>query len=163
MCDALFSVFFHFFHLSPERFFHACPIWQVRVYDVLFSPEDPEGAAKEAAAAEGGGADDEDDEGEARGEAGGAAGGGGGEPGWLKLLNPNSLAVERGYVEASLAAAVQGGGAKKGRGGWAPPTFQFQRLGFFCTDVHSTKAAPVFNRVVALKEDKEKRAMLAGA
>ena len=36
------------------------------------------------------------------------------------------------------------------------PTFQFQRTGFFCVDSDSTKKKPVFNRVVALREDKEK-------
>ena len=41
---------------------------------------------------------------------------------------------------------------------WARPgaSFQFQRVGFFTVDKDATAAAPVFNRVVALKEDKGK-------
>ena len=39
------------------------------------------------------------------------------------------------------------------------PAFQFQRVGFFCVDDSSTAKAPVFNRIVALKEDKERKAM----
>ena len=42
------------------------------------------------------------------------------------------------------------------------PTFQFQRTGFFCVDSDSTKKKPVFNRVVALREDKEKQAQARG-
>ena len=68
---------------------------------------------------------------------------------FLKDVNPDSLQVEHGFVEPSLAAAAR---PPKG----AVPTFQFQRVGFFAVDSDSTPAKPVFNRVVALKEDKEK-------
>lgn len=114
---------------------------EVRVYDVLFSPEDPEAAAKELGAADAAEAD-EDDDGEDDEPAAG-------EPLWLKTLNPNSLVVEHGFVEPSLAADAKPPKA-------AVPTFQFQRVGFFAVDSDSTPKKPVFNRVVALKEDKEK-------
>ena len=39
------------------------------------------------------------------------------------------------------------------------PAFQFQRIGFFCVDDTSTSKRPVFNRIVALKEDKEKKTL----
>uniref|UniRef100_A0A7S4BY38 tRNA synthetases class I (E and Q) anti-codon binding domain-containing protein n=1 Tax=Chrysotila carterae TaxID=13221 RepID=A0A7S4BY38_CHRCT len=75
------------------------------------------------------------------------------EPDWVKLLNPESLIVHHGMVEPDLAAAA------------APPhrhlrpTFQFQRTGYFAVDSDSTVEKPVFNRVVALKEDKEKKTL----
>jgi len=77
---------------------------------------------------------------------------GSGDPAWIKLLNPSSLVTYRSLVEPSLAA--EAGPPNK----HARPTFQFQRLGYFCVDTDSTKKAPVFNRVVALKEDREKKA-----
>ena len=45
--------------------------------------------------------------------------------------------------------------------GHSRPTFQFQRTGYFCVDNSSSIARPVFNRVVALKEDKEAKAVKA--
>ena len=39
------------------------------------------------------------------------------------------------------------------------PAFQFQRVGFFCVDDASSAKKPIFNRVVSLKEDKEKKAL----
>ena len=43
----------------------------------------------------------------------------------------------------------------------AGPTvaFQFQRVGFFCVDDTSTVKKPVFNRIVALKEEKARKAL----
>ena len=125
---------------------------ECRVYNVLFSPEDPELAAKEAAKAEkeaggaaaGGGEDEGDEEGDE--EAAVAL------PAWLKLLNPDSLVVERAMVEPSLAAAAGPPDTTRDR-----PSFQFQRVGFFCVDDTSTTAKPVFNRIVALKEDSSKK------
>lgn len=124
---------------------------ECRVYSVLFAPEDPEAAAKEAAAAAGGGSgggggdgdEDEDEEDVATGS---------GLPPWLKLLNPKSLVVESALVESALATAAAPPVVSKDR-----PAFQFQRVGFFCVDNDSTAARPIFNRVVALKEDKEKK------
>ncbi|HEX9155695.1 MAG TPA: glutamine--tRNA ligase, partial [Nitrospira sp.] len=36
----------------------------------------------------------------------------------------------------------------------APPgsRFQFERLGYFCTDLDSTNDCPIFNRTVSLKD-----------
>jgi glutaminyl-tRNA synthetase len=31
--------------------------------------------------------------------------------------------------------------------------FQFQRIGYFCTDYDSTPEKPVFNRIVSLKDN----------
>jgi glutaminyl-tRNA synthetase len=59
---------------------------------------------------------------------------------YKKNLNPDSLKVIRGYVE--LFAAITKPLDK----------FQFERLGYFCTDSDTTDAKPVFNRTVALKD-----------
>ncbi len=122
---------------------------EFRVYDVLFTPEDPEAAAKalKDEAAGGGGGEEEEEEEEEEDE-----GADGGAPGWLKLLNPSSLVVEKGYVEASLLSSSSVDASAPNA-----PCFQFTRLGYFAPDVSSSRKAPVFNRVVALKEDKEKR------
>jgi glutaminyl-tRNA synthetase len=63
-----------------------------------------------------------------------------GEEGFLGCLNPNSLQVNLGYVEPLLA------GTKPG------DRFQFERLGYFCTDIESTNSKPVFNLTVPLKD-----------
>ena len=126
---------------------------ECRVYDVLFSPEDPEQAAKDAAAAvdvtDAAEEDDDDDE-----EEGGAASGAAALPPWLALLNPNSLTVEQAMLEPCMKAAAAPPDHTKNR-----PAFQLQRVGFFCVDDSSTSEKPVFNRIVALKEDKEKKAI----
>jgi len=87
---------------------HALPA-EVRLYDRLFSVEDPE-----------------------RDEAGKS---------FLDYLNPASLEVLRGcQIEPSLASA--GPGAR----------FQFERLGYFNVDADSRPGAPVFNRIVSLRD-----------
>ena len=56
-------------------------------------------------------------------------------------LNPQSLeVVSHAKVEPSLANAP------------VESRYQFERLGYFCVDVESTPARPVFNRTVALKD-----------
>ena len=79
---------------------------EVRMYDRLFSKEDPEF----------------------------------GEEGFLHALNPSSLSVTTGYVEPSLASTKPG------------DHFQFERVGYFCTDITSTEKKPVFNLTVNLKD-----------
>ena len=79
---------------------------EVRMYDRLFSKEDPEE----------------------------------GEEGFLHALNPNSLSITTGYVEPSLANTKPG------------DHFQFERVGYFCTDITSTDEKPVFNLTVNLKD-----------
>jgi glutaminyl-tRNA synthetase len=57
-------------------------------------------------------------------------------------LNPGSLTVAQGWVEASIKDA-------------SPETrYQFERLGYFCTDRrdHRPGGKPVFNRTVTLKD-----------
>ncbi|EOD22392.1 hypothetical protein EMIHUDRAFT_240419 [Emiliania huxleyi CCMP1516] len=76
-----------------------------------------------------------------------------GAPSWLKLLNPDSCVEHEAVVERDLAQAAGPPARSADR-----PAFQFQRLGFFCVDTDSTAEAPVFNRIVPLKEDKEKKA-----
>jgi glutaminyl-tRNA synthetase len=63
-----------------------------------------------------------------------------GEEGFLACLNPDSLKILHGYVEPSLAETQPG------------DRFQFERLGYFCTDQDSTDAKPVFNLTVTLKD-----------
>jgi glutaminyl-tRNA synthetase len=82
---------------------------EVRLYDRLFSVEDPEseGAGKT----------------------------------FLDQLNPNSLEVLTGcQLEPSLAGAPRGS------------RFQFERLGYFAVDPDSRPGAPVFNRIVSLRD-----------
>lgn len=55
-------------------------------------------------------------------------------------LNPDSLKVIKGYVEPSVS------GTK------ALDKFQFERLGYFCTDTESNAGKLIFNRTVALKD-----------
>jgi glutaminyl-tRNA synthetase len=63
-----------------------------------------------------------------------------GEEGFLECLNPDSLLILKGYVESHLAQTKPG------------DRFQFERLGYFCTDQDSTDENPVFNLTVSLKD-----------
>ena len=63
-----------------------------------------------------------------------------GEEGFLACLNPDSLKISMGYVEPQLALTKAG------------DRFQFERLGYFCTDPDSTDDKPVFNLTVSLKD-----------
>ncbi|MBM4152649.1 MAG: glutamine--tRNA ligase/YqeY domain fusion protein, partial [Kiritimatiellaceae bacterium] len=55
-------------------------------------------------------------------------------------LNPDSLKTVTGRIEPVLVDAKAG------------ETFQFERIGYFCTDLDSTAGKPVFNRTVGLRE-----------
>ena len=59
---------------------------------------------------------------------------------YREMLNPKSLQTVNGLVEPSLGAARAG------------DRFQFERLGYFCVDPDSTAGAPVFNRIVTLRD-----------
>jgi glutaminyl-tRNA synthetase len=62
-------------------------------------------------------------------------------------LNPNSLRVVTGYVEATLANVA------------AETPCQFERLGFFVADRHDhAPGKPVFNRTVTLRDSYAKPA-----
>jgi len=63
-----------------------------------------------------------------------------GEEGFIQALNPNSLTILNGYVEPSLAQTQPG------------DRFQFERQGYFCTDIESMPDKPVFNLTVNLKD-----------
>lgn len=63
-----------------------------------------------------------------------------GDEGFIQALNPNSLTVLKGYVEPLLAQTRPG------------DRFQFERQGYFCTDIESTDEKPVFNLTVNLKD-----------
>ena len=66
---------------------------------------------------------------------------------FLELLNPESLKVVTGaMVEPMLKDAA----AKPGE------SFQFLRVGYFTVDKDSTADKPVYNRIVALREAKDK-------
>ena len=79
---------------------------EFRMYDRLFTKEDPEE----------------------------------GEEGFLAALNLDSLRVNMGYVEPLLAQTKPS------------DRFQFERLGYFCTDPDSADEKPVFNLTVSLKD-----------
>lgn len=55
-------------------------------------------------------------------------------------MNPASLQLKTGFVEASLKDVKPG------------EKFQFERQGYFCVDPDSTSGRPVFNRTVTLKD-----------
>ncbi len=59
---------------------------------------------------------------------------------FMTRLNPNSLTIASGLCEPMVAEAEVG------------EVFQFLRLGYFCKDMDSTEALPVYNRTVALKD-----------
>jgi hypothetical protein len=54
-----------------------------------------------------------------------------------------------------LACSRKKGGHANGQ----PVCHPSQRVGYFCVDETSTKESPIFNRVVALKEDRAKVAI----
>ena len=92
---------------------------EVRLYDRLFSVEDPES----------------EEEGKT----------------FLDHLNPESLEVLTGcQIEPSLTAARPG------------DRFQFERVGYFAADPDSRPGAPVFNRIVSLKDTWAKIAQKSG-
>ncbi len=64
---------------------------------------------------------------------------------FLELINPNSkVVIERAMAEPSLGAVEPG------------TRVQFERVGYFCADhVDSRPGAPVFNRIVGLKDSWE--------
>lgn len=57
-----------------------------------------------------------------------------------EFINPDSLKVIKGYVEPSLQTTKE------------LDHFQFQRLGYFCTDKDSTVEKLVFNKTVGLRD-----------
>ncbi len=57
---------------------------------------------------------------------------------WRANLNPNSLEVIEALVEPTVAGAAVG------------TRYQFERVGYFCVDLDSTKERLVFNRTVGL-------------
>ncbi len=59
---------------------------------------------------------------------------------FMENINPNSLLVKNALIEPCLKSARPG------------DKFQFMRLGYFCADTAHTEAAPVFNRIVELKD-----------
>ncbi len=63
-----------------------------------------------------------------------------GDEGFIQCLNPNSLTILNGYVEPLLSTPEAGS------------RYQFERLGYFCTDPNSTADKPVFNLTVNLKD-----------
>ncbi|MEC7699436.1 MAG: glutamine--tRNA ligase, partial [Pseudomonadota bacterium] len=63
------------------------------------------------------------------------------EENFTDAINPDSLEVKHGWVEAGLADNVPEVGA-----------WQFERTGYFCVDKDSTDDKPVFNRTVGLRD-----------
>jgi glutaminyl-tRNA synthetase len=63
-----------------------------------------------------------------------------GEEGFIHALNPNSLTILNGFAEPSLTQTKPG------------DRFQFERQGYFCTDIESKSEKPIFNLTVNLKD-----------
>ncbi len=59
---------------------------------------------------------------------------------FINCLNPNSLEILNGHAEPLLSTAKAG------------DRFQFERQGYFCTDLNLTSDKPVFNLTVSLKD-----------
>jgi glutaminyl-tRNA synthetase len=59
---------------------------------------------------------------------------------YLDNLNPEALDVVRGFIEPGMSDSAPG------------TRYQFERLGYFCTDPDSTPQNPVFNRTVTLRD-----------
>ena len=59
---------------------------------------------------------------------------------FTQRLNTDSMVRKQGFVEPALAACAPG------------CRYQFMRVGYFCSDLDHTPAAPVFNRIVGLKD-----------
>jgi len=62
------------------------------------------------------------------------------EGGFKEHLNPDSLKIRRGLVEPSLSGSTPGN------------LYQFERLGYFCTDPDSGEGKLIFNRTVTLRD-----------
>ncbi|MFI3288522.1 MAG: glutamine--tRNA ligase/YqeY domain fusion protein [Rikenellaceae bacterium] len=69
---------------------------------------------------------------------------------WESNLRPDSLVEITGYLEPSLANTAAG------------TSFQFERVGYFCTDKESTEESMIFNRTVTLKDSWAKVASKGG-
>jgi glutaminyl-tRNA synthetase len=70
------------------------------------------------------------------------------EPDWLAALNPASLERVRGALgEPAVTQCKEGS------------RVQFERLGYFAHDKDSTPRGLVFNRIVTLKESKDRAAI----
>lgn len=59
---------------------------------------------------------------------------------FLDYINPESVIVQKGFIEPSLAEAHSG------------DKYQFERIGYFCVDPDSKPGKMVFNRTVGLKD-----------
>lgn len=77
----------------------------------------------------------------------------GAEDDWLKALNPNSLEVVKGAIAEPFVVSH----------GKVGDRVQFDRTGYFVVDPDTESSAHpglVFNRVVTLKEAKDKQVLL---
>lgn len=63
------------------------------------------------------------------------------EEDFVDAINPDSLAVKNGWVEAGLSARIPEVGS-----------WQFERTGYFCLDKDSTDTQLVFNQTVGLRD-----------
>ncbi|KAK4215351.1 glutaminyl-tRNA synthetase [Rhypophila decipiens] len=84
--------------------------------------------------------------------------------GWLADINPESEVVypdamiESGFTEVKTRAPWPAtAGESSGHSGPESVRFQAMRVGYFCQDSDSTADKLVLNRIVSLKEDKEKK------
>jgi glutaminyl-tRNA synthetase len=79
-------------------------------------------------------------------------------------LNPDSLVVSRGFVEPVAVHGASGvpGLSALGASSWEARV-QLERLGYFSRDVDFTPEAPVFNRIVTLKDTWARRTAAPGA
>lgn len=59
---------------------------------------------------------------------------------FTELINPDSLKIVTGYVEPSIKSTTDG------------ENFQFERIGYFCTDKESSKEHIVLNKTTGLKD-----------
>ena len=69
---------------------------------------------------------------------------------WLKQLNPDSLVVYKNALVEPMLIENHADQPYSAR-------VELQRLGFFTFDFDSTKAKPILNRIVTLKESNTKK------
>jgi len=68
------------------------------------------------------------------------------ESDFMKYIDPNSEKISQGAVESNLTQLKR------------HESVQFERFGYFCIDTDTTDKKLVMNRVISLREDKEKAA-----
>ena len=113
---------------------------EVRLFDRLFTAEDPNKPTEDAGARAEGDTSSPDEA-------------------FIRALNPNSCdVIERAKLELNWAVDEHSASGHTSHWHDGVERFQFERIGYFCVDQDSTAERPVFNRTVTLKDSRPKSA-----